>query len=106
LPDITVPVATYTGWNLRHPAIGGPGQTLSLLGSTFPFPATPAERQSSGDPRPSIAERYPTREEYLRRVQHAAKALVAQRYLLAEDLPTITEQAAQRYDLFRAQVSV
>ncbi len=86
---------------MRHPDIGGPGQTLSLLGSTIPFPATRAERQASGDPRPAIAERYASKEDYLRRVKHAAEALVQQGYLLAEDLPTVTDQAAQRYDLFR-----
>jgi hypothetical protein len=106
LPDISVPLATYTGWNLRHPDIGGPGQTLSLLGSTIPFPATQAEREASGDPRPSIEERYASKEDYLHRVQQAAEALVQQGYLLAEDLPTITEQASQRYDLFQSRVSV
>jgi Alpha/beta hydrolase domain len=105
LPDITVPLASYTGWNLRHPDIGGPGQTLSLLGSTIPFPATQTERQSSGDPRLSIAERYLSKEDYLGRVKQAAEALVQQGYLLAEDLPTIAEQASQRYDLFRGRVS-
>ena len=100
LPDISVPLATYTGWNLRHPDIGGPGQTLSLLGSTIPFPATQAERGASGDPRPSIEERYVSKEDYLGRVKQAAEALVQQGYLLAEDLATVTAQASQRYDLF------
>jgi hypothetical protein len=106
LPDITVPLATYTGWNLRHPDIGGPGQTLSLLGSTIPFPATEAERQAAGDPRPSIEERYLSKEDYLGRVKQAAEALVQQGYLLADDLPTVAEQASQRYDLFRGRVGV
>jgi Alpha/beta hydrolase domain len=105
LPDITVPLATYTGWNLRHPAIGGTGQTLSLLGSTIPFPATQVERQAAGDPRPSIEERYLSKEDYLVRVKQAADALVQQGYLLAEDLPTVAEQASQRYDLFWGRVS-
>jgi hypothetical protein len=105
LPDISVPLATYTGWNLRHPDIGGLGQTLSLLGSTIPFLATQAERQASGDPRAAIQERYVSKEDYLGRVKQVAEALVAQGYLLAEDLPTVTEQAAQRYDLFRGRVS-
>ncbi len=104
LPDISVPLATYTGWNVRHPDIGGPGQTLALLGSTIPFPATRAERQASGDPRPSIEERYASKEDYLRQVQHAAEALVQQGYLLAEDLQTVLDQAGQRYDLFRSRV--
>jgi Alpha/beta hydrolase domain len=106
LPDISVPLATYTGWNVRHPDIGGPGQTLSLLGSTIPFPATRAERQASGDPRRSIAERYASKDDYLRQVQQAAEALVQQGYLLAEDLPTVTDQAAQRYDLLQSRVRV
>ncbi|HEY7491873.1 MAG TPA: alpha/beta hydrolase domain-containing protein [Candidatus Tectomicrobia bacterium] len=106
LPDLSVPVATYTGWNVRHASIGGPGQTLSLLGSTLPFPATRAEREATGDPRRSIAERYASRDDYLRRVQQAAEVLVQQRYMLAEDVPTVMDQAAQRYDLFYSQVRV
>src|ERR671922_2121680 len=106
LPDISVPLATYTGWNVRHPDIGGPGQTLGLLGSTIPFPATQAEREVSGDPRPSIEERYASKEDYLRQVQQAAEALVKQGYLLAEDLPTMAEQASQRYDLLRGRTSM
>jgi len=39
-------------------------------------------------------------------VQQAAEALVQQGYLLTEDLPTVTEQASQRYDLFQSRVSV
>jgi hypothetical protein len=105
LPDISVPLATYTGWNVRHPDIGGPGQTLSLLGSTIPFPATRAEREASGDPRASIEERYVSMEDYLGQVKQAAEVLVKQGYLLAEDLPTVAEQASQRYDLFRGRVS-
>ena len=106
LPDISVPLATYTGWNVRHPDIGGPVQTLSLLGSTIPFPATRAEREAVGDPRPSIAERYASKADYLRQVQQAAAALVQQGYLLAEDLPTVMDQASQCYDLFRSRASV
>src|SRR5262245_46524146 len=106
LPDISVPLATYSGWNVRHPDIGGSGQTLALLGSTIPFPATQAEREASGDPRPSIEERYASKAAYLRRVQQAAEALVQQGYRLAEDLPTVTEQASQRYDLYQSRVRV
>jgi hypothetical protein len=101
LPDVSVPLATYTGWNVRRPDVGGPGQMLGLLGSTLPFPATRAERNATGDPRPSIEERYRSKEDYVARVQQAAEALVRQGLLLDDDLPTIAEQAAQRYDLFR-----
>jgi hypothetical protein len=105
LPDLSVPLATYTGWNVRHPDIGGPGQTLSLLGSTIPFPATRAEREASGDPRLSIAERYVSKSDYLHQVQQAAEVLVQQRYLLAEDVPTVIDQASQRYDLFQHRLA-
>ena len=39
-------------------------------------------------------------------MKQAAEALVQQGYLLAEDLPTVTEQASQRYDLFRGRVNI
>ncbi|MGE3541261.1 MAG: alpha/beta hydrolase domain-containing protein [Candidatus Tectimicrobiota bacterium] len=104
LPDLRVPLATYTGWNMRHAAMGGPGQTLALLGSTLPFPATRAERQASGDPRRAIEERYASREDYLQQVQRAAEVLVQQGYLLAEDMATMLEQAAQRYARFAGRV--
>ncbi|MBM3226951.1 MAG: hypothetical protein FJZ47_24560 [Candidatus Tectomicrobia bacterium] len=101
LPDLSVPLATYTGWNVRRPEVGGPGQMLALLGSTRAFPATRATRQATGDPRLSIEERYDSKEDYLRQVHQAAETLVQQGYLLTEDLPTIADQAAQRYELLR-----
>ena len=107
LPDLTVPVATYTGWNLRHADIGNPdlyiGITGGLAGWTLPFPATRADREASGDPRLSIEERYASREDYLRQVREAAQALVEARYLLAEDVHGVVERAAGRYDYFRGQ---
>jgi hypothetical protein len=107
LPYQTVPLATLTGWNLRHSDIGGAGQILStggasggtLAGSTIPFPTTREVREATGDPRRSIAERYATRENYLERVRQATEALIQARYLLAEDLEEILSQAAQHYDL-------
>ena len=98
LPDLTVPVATYAGWNLRHPDSGAPGQIMPQIGSTIPFPATREDREASGDPRLSIEERYASREEFLDQVRQAAQALIDARYMLAEDMNTVTEQAAQRYD--------
>ena len=105
LPDVTVPLATHTGWNLRHEAVGNPdlviGITGGLAGWTLPFAATRADREASGDPRPSIDERYSSREEYLRRVRAAAQELIAAGYVLAEDLPRIVAAAGVRYDAFR-----
>ena len=113
LPFITVPLATHTGWNLRHPDIGGAGQVLStggasggtLRGSTIPFPATQRDREASGDPRRSIEERYASKGQYLELVRQAAEELVNQRYLLEEDLEDMINQAAAHYDLLATRIA-
>jgi hypothetical protein len=97
---VTAPLATYTGWNPRHPETGGAGQILPMQGTTLPFPRTADERARSGDPRPSIVERYRDRAEYLDHVRRAASSLIEQRYLLPEDVPMAVEIAAERYDYF------
>jgi hypothetical protein len=98
VPEVTVPLATHTGWNLRHPEAGGAEQMLYFAGATLPFPRTRAERAASGDPRPSIEERYRSREDYLARVREAARALVAERYMLPEDVETSLAFAARMWD--------
>ncbi len=102
LPAIAVPLATYTGWNVRHADIGGPGQVLSpggtVVGGAIPFAASRAERMASGDPRASIEERYASRDEYLARVREYAGTLMEQGYLLAEDVDVIVGQGAEVYD--------
>jgi len=98
VPELTVPLATHAGWNLRHPDIGGAEQLLYFAGATLPFAPTRAERERAGDPRPSIAERYHSREDYLDRVRQAAGALAAARYLLDEDVETSLTFAARMWD--------
>jgi hypothetical protein len=100
LPDLTVPLATYTGWNPRHPEHGAPEQSVRMHGSTLPFPLTQQARQQTGDPRPSVEERYASKDAYLEQVAKAAEALIAARYLLPEDLEGIVRRAAERYDLY------
>ena len=56
-PMVEVPLATYTGWNLRARGQGY-GAKYKFTGSTLPFPETPEERVVTGDPRRSIVERY------------------------------------------------
>ena len=98
LREVSVPLGTHTGWNPRHPATGGRGQVVSLAGSTIAFAPTRAAREASGDPRPSIEERYASKADYLQRVESAARALVAERRVLAEDVADIVAQAGGRYD--------
>ena len=56
-------------------------------------------REGPNDPRPSIEERYTSREDFLGRVEAAGRALIGQRYLLAEDLSSVLDRAAQHWDL-------
>jgi hypothetical protein len=74
---------------------------MSMMGSTLPFAPTESERARRGDPRPSIAARYPSRQEYLDRVRAAAEALVRARHMLAEDVDAVTARAARQWDLFQ-----
>jgi len=104
LPDISVPLATYTGWNGRHPEMGAPDHLMGLMGATLPFAPTQSEREASGDPRLSIEERYPSKADYLERVAKAAQALAAEGYLLADDVQTVLEQASHHYDLLSSHV--
>ena len=100
LPELAAPLATHTGWNLRHADIGGVEQLLVFAGATLPFAKTRADRERSGDPRASIAERYASREDYLARVRAAALALVKERYLLEDDAETSLAFAARLWDAF------
>jgi hypothetical protein len=84
LPDVTVPLATYTGWALRGGAQAGDGCEGS--GQYIPFAKTKAERMASGDPRISIEERYPRFSAYYDAVKKAIDDLVARRLLLREDV--------------------
>jgi Alpha/beta hydrolase domain len=98
MPEIAVPLATYTGWNLRAPSIGAPGELASLQGSWIPFARTKAEREKTGDPRLSIEERYAGREAYLQGFEAAARKLVSAGFLLPADLPRLLERGAAEWD--------
>ncbi len=98
LPELAVPLATYTGWNLRDPKIGAPEAIQSMVGSFIPFPRTKAEREQSGDSRLSIEERYSGRADYLTKIEAAAKPLVVERLLLDRDVERVKEKAGARWD--------
>lgn len=98
LPDVAVPVGTHLGWNPRAPETGSPDQIMSMQGSTIWFRRTRAEREAASDPRPSLAERYTGRDDYLGKVRAAAVELAKQRYILEEDIDTVLSDAAERYD--------
>ena len=89
---LRVPVGTYTGWNLFGAGRFEDG-FCSLQGTFVPFARTRAERRATGDPRPSIEERYPTREACVTAIRAAAADLVKQRCLLADDAAALVAEA-------------
>ena len=97
MPEVAVPLATYTGWNLFNAESGPPSLLSSMQGSYIALPRTRADRERTKDPRMSIEERYQTREGYLARVTAAAQELVKQRYLLEQDVATIVKRADEHW---------
>jgi hypothetical protein len=97
LPELQVPLASYTGWNLRDPGIGLGDLRLSFYGSFIPFAKTAAEREKSGDPRLSVAERYASHDEYIGKFAEAAMKLIRERFLLREDLPAMLERGEREW---------
>jgi hypothetical protein len=87
LPAVAAPLATYTGWNPRRHVDELPDVLYERLGSKLPFPPG----------RPSAAERYPTRSDYITAVRAAAETLVADRFLLTEEVETVVEKAVADY---------
>jgi hypothetical protein len=89
LPDIEVPLATHTGWNLRRSTAAGAAELCGDTGMTVPF----APQPRAGDPRRAISQRYPSRIEYAKAVAAAARSLRDQGLLLQEDVDRYIERA-------------
>ena len=95
LPEVAVPLGTYTGWNVTVPQLSELRYLSGLVGGFEPFARTKEQRLANGDSRLSIAERYSGRQDYLDKVRRAADDLVRQRFLRVEDVPAVL-QAAER----------
>jgi hypothetical protein len=105
LPELSVPLATYTGWNLFNERSGPTHVVSSMQGSFIPFARTRADRERGKDPRRAIEERYATRDQYLALIRKAADEGVAAGYLLRDDVARIVEQAAARWEYATASSS-
>ncbi|HXB77904.1 MAG TPA: alpha/beta hydrolase domain-containing protein, partial [Bradyrhizobium sp.] len=96
LPPIAVPLGTYTGWNVYR---AQPCELCDRDGSLIPFARTRTDRDAAGDPRPSLEERYGSRDAYVARVEATAAALVADYLLLPADAAAYVK-AAKECDRF------
>ncbi|MEG3176715.1 alpha/beta hydrolase domain-containing protein [Sphingomonas sp. RB3P16] len=90
--QLLVPIGTYTGWNVLADGYGK-GGGCGFAGGFIPFARTAAERATTGDPRPSLTERYRDHAGFVARVRAVAAQQVAAGWLLAEDAGRIVEQA-------------
>jgi hypothetical protein len=97
-PDVAVPLATYTGWSVRKAAFGG-DDLCDANGQRIAFANMRTERETAGDPRFSLEERYPDDGSYLRAVMRSAATLRDERFLLEEDVNRIVERAKLRDSL-------
>lgn len=86
------PLGTYTGWNTNASGFYK-GRIRTNTGAFIPFAKTKADRMASGDPRPSLEERYGTHDNYVARVRAATERMVRGRYLMQDDADRLTAEA-------------
>ena len=98
LPQLDVPLATYTGWNLRDPTTGMAAERVSFLGSWFPFARSRSTAEEAGDSRRPLDERYKSRDEYLQKFSEATNKLVGDRFLLKEDADALVRRGGEEWD--------
>lgn len=98
VPEVAVPLGTFTGWNYLIPVHPNLGYLGGLVGSFIPLPLTAADRKASGDARLSVAERYSGREDYLDKIRAAAEGLVSRRLLRADDVDAVVTESANHWD--------
>jgi hypothetical protein len=96
--EIRVPLATYAPWSLRVGLPGPRDELADFRGTTIPLPRDAAEKNRTGDPRPAISSLYASREAYLAEVEASARQLVAEGYLLGEDLARVLDAAGRRWE--------
>jgi hypothetical protein len=91
LPDQALPIATFTGFNASSDTKGA----ACAAGAALPFPATKADHEKAGDPRPSLMERYGSRAYFVATMRVVADKLVKERLLLKEDADAYVAAAKQ-----------
>ena len=94
---LDAPLGTYLGWNITA---GGSkpfhqGQICNYVGGMIPFARNAQERKATGDPRPSLEERYKTHDGYVEAVRKAADKALRTGFLLKDDANRLVNEAAQ-----------
>lgn len=88
VPDVAVPIGTFTGWNLRGTG-HAVGDGCVSSGATVPFAVDSAAKAGGTDSRQTLADLYAGRADYQAKVAAQADALVAKGYLLQKDADNV-----------------
>lgn len=88
LPDLVAPLGSHGGQNQPQ------SFRCSLIGSYRRFARTKEDRERTRAPRPSLAERYRNRDDYVNQVRIAARELEQSGFLLPEDTAIIVQAAS------------
>ncbi|PDT82610.1 alpha/beta hydrolase domain-containing protein [Sinorhizobium sp. BJ1] len=87
---VQAPLGTYAGWNLRKRGFGE-GELCSLTGTFIPFP----RKRSDADSRDPLSDRYADSEAYVAAVKRASEGLVADGFMLPDDLGYVLDRARE-----------
>ena len=98
MPDLAVPLGTAAGWVFRPKSTGSPHELVMLRGVWVPLAPTQVQREKMDDPRPSLEERYASKDEFMAKVKAAIRKLIEQRLMLDDDLAPQLKQAGERWD--------
>lgn len=96
--ELRVPLATYTPWSQRTGQPGPVHELADFTGFFIPLPLTEAARKRTGDARPSLESLYQDRDDYVGRAAQAAEDLVAEGFLLSEDVRRVMSRAEATWD--------
>ena len=98
VPELKVPLGTYMAWNQQFPGAKDMQASLGLIGGFVPFARDEAERKARKDPRPSLAERYASREDFVGRTALAALESVREGYFLDQDVAALLRAVRRQYE--------
>ena len=99
LPDLTVPLGSHFGWNLRHPDTKEPDQQIAMQGISIFFETSKENRENKSDNRLSIQERYQSKQDFIDKVKEETNKLLQQNYIIKDDFDIVVEACEERYDV-------
>ena len=94
LPEITHPIGSHTGWNVRNPQTGATDQIVPMKGFSLWF----GKNSNDKDPREKINVKYSSINQYKEKILSESQKLAKQKYILDEDIELVTNNAIERFE--------